>query len=35
MLQNYLYMSDIFSIFVLDNQIYTNGIVAAYHTHET
>lgn len=35
MLQNYLYMSDFFSIFVLDNQIYTDGIVAAYHTHET
>ena len=35
MLQNHLCMSDVFSIFVLDNQIYTNEIIAAYHTHET
>ena len=35
MLQKHLYMSDIFNTFVLDNQTYTNGIVATYHTHET
>lgn len=35
MLQKHLHISDIFSTFVFDNQIYTNGIIAAYHTHET
>ena len=35
MLQNHLRMSDIFSIFVLENQILTNGIVAAYHHTKT
>lgn len=35
MLLKYLHISDIFSTFVLDNQIRTNGIIAAYHTHET
>lgn len=35
MLQKHLCMLDIFSIFVLENQIYTNGIVAAYHHPKT
>ncbi len=35
MLQKHLRISDIFSTFTLDNQIYTNGVIAAYHTHET
>ena len=35
MLQKHLCVSDIFSIFVLENQIYTNGIVAAYHQTKT
>ena len=35
MLQNYLRISDIFSIFVLENQIHPNGIVAAYHHTKT
>ena len=35
MLQKHLCMSDIFSIFVLENQIHPDGIVAAYHHTKT
>lgn len=34
MLQKHLYMSDIFSIFVLENQIHTNGDIATYFKHK-
>ncbi len=30
-----LFMLNVFSIFVFGNQIHTNGIIAAYHSHET
>ena len=35
MLQKHLYMSDIFSIFVIENQANPNGNVAAYHQTKT
>ena len=35
MLRKHFHISDIFSIFVSENQIYTNGIFAAYHQTKT